>query len=430
MTIEGRTHENPFRSRRHVPPVAILLLAFLFQTHTGVAQTIRQREFVPLSPRIMAQGRSHVAIARGYESLFTNPAGIAWTDEPELTLPSLTLWAHSRPDLLLSTIGALGADETLDEQEGDPVLDTLKEQFTTNGFGMGTALGIGYVGHGIGLGINVATDSYLYGETFPLGLEGEVQQQLMLAIGYGRPFEVGPLSLALGGTLRPTLRIVSLVDSEAAADLVSEFFGVDADEGSENGGDPLDTLTALNGYGVAFDVGIMARYETFTLGVQARNLFNTNMEYSRNSLGDVISALTSGGLPSRASDRSDPSFVSENYVVPVEYSFGLAWQPHLGDFASILDPKLHFQVTDPFKLTDPDRNRPRSFWTRLHLGSEVRVLNFFDYRLGINQGYLTTGFGVDLAFFNISFALYSQEYGRYPGDQQVGGASLEFAFRF
>lgn len=430
MTIDAPNHERLAGSRQRILAAALLLFLTLFTNPVLMAQTIRQREFVPLSPRIMAQGRSHVATARGYESLFTNPAGIAWTEEPELTLPSLTLWAHSRPDLLLSTIGALGADETLDEQEGDPVLDILKEQFTTNGFGMGAALGIGYVGQGIGVGFNVATDSYLYGETFPLGLEGEVHQQMMLTIGYGRPFEVGPVALALGGTLRPIIRISSIVDSEAAADLVSEFFGVDAEEDGEGGGDPLDTLTALNGYGVAFDAGIMARYESFTLGVQARNLLNTNMEYARHSLGDVADAIASGGLPSRPGDRSDPSYVSEKYVIPVEYSFGLAWQPHLGDLAVILDPKLHFQVTDPFKLTDPDRNRPRSFWTRLHLGSEVRILNFFDYRLGLNQGYLTTGFGVDMAFFNISFAIYSQEYGRYPGDQQVGGASLEFAFRF
>lgn len=394
------------------------------------AQTIRQPEFQPISPRIIAQGGSHVAVARGYSSLFTNPAGIAWTDEPEFTLPSLTLWAHSRPDLLLSTIGALGADETLDEKEGDPVLATLKEQFTTNGFGMGAALGTGYVGNSIGIGLNVAADSYLYGETFPLGLEGEIQQQLTLTVGYGYPFEAGPVSLAVGGALRPTLRVVSFVDSETAADLISQYFDIET-EGNGNDDDEIfDSLTALNGWGVAFDAGLLAEYRRFTLGVQARNLFNTNMEYSRNSLSEIFDAISSGGLPRATTDRESDAYVEETYVIPVEYSFGAAWHPDLGARSTLVDPKVHVQVTDPFKLTDQDRDRARSFWTRLHLGTELTILNFFDWRLGINQGYFTTGFGVDLAFFNINFAMFSRELGRYPGDQQVSGAALEFAFRF
>jgi hypothetical protein len=40
------------------------------------------------------------------------------------------------------------------------------------------------------------------------------------------------------------------------------------------------------------------------------------------------------------------------------------------------------------------------------------------------------GTGMELMFLDIQFALYSQEFGRYPGDQQVGGAALEFALRF
>ncbi len=437
-TTDVRPDRTIRRSAATRRKTVVLLVAVIVgaMAPTGAdAETIKQREFRPISPRIMGQGGSHVAIARGYESLFTNPAGIAWTETPELTIPSLTFWAHSRPDLLLPTIGAFGADETLDDQDGDPVLDTLKEQFTTNGFGLGMSLGIGYVGHRIGLGLNIAADSYLYGETFPLGLEGEIQQQMTFTVGYGHPFEIGPVSLAVGGALRPTLRIVSLVDSDTAADLIAQFFDVDVDENGTNGDngdepDLFDSITALNGWGVGFDAGLLAQYQSFTFGVQARNLFNTRMEYSRNDLGEIMGALASGGLPSRPTDSDDPAFVAEKYEIPVEYSFGVAWHPDLGETAAIFDPRLHVQVTDPFKLTDQDQDRARSFWTRVHLGTELTFLNFFDWRLGLNQGYFTTGFGVDLAFFNINFALYSQEFGRYPGDQQVGGAALEFAFRF
>lgn len=426
---------EPHRWHRNGRVLTILLLVagmgLMAHPASVASETIKQREFRPISPRIMGQGGSSVAVPRGFDSLFTNPAGIARVETSELVVPAISFWTHSRPDLLLATIGALGADESIDsDDDEDPVLETLKEQFTTNGFGVGSAMSIGYVGNRIGLGLNIAFDSYLYGETFPLGLEGEIQQQMTFAVGYAQPFQLGPVSLALGGALRPSLRIVSFVNSETAADLVAEFFGVDADDSNGDDADLLDTLTALNGWGVAFDAGLLATYESVTLGVQARNLFNTNMDYSRHSLSAIADALASAGLPARPQDSDDPAYVAEDYVIPVEYSFGLAWEPDLGDLSAIVAPRLHGQITDPFKLTDQDRNRARSIWTRTHVGAEVTLLSFFDVRVGLNQGYATTGFGVDLAFFNVNFALFSQEFGRYPGDQQVGGAALEFAFRF
>jgi hypothetical protein len=387
-------------------------------------------------PEVMGQGGSYSAVAEGYNSLFTNPAGLATDEEPEITVPVYSLWVHSRPDLLLATLGALGGqdvnadggdDENLTRDE--LILENLKEQFTTNGFGLGTALGFGYTGNRIGIGMNIAMNSYFFGETFPLGLEGEVTSQFTLAFGYAHPFQIGPVSLALGGALRPNLRITSLVGSDTAADLITQFTGVDTGESAEEDEDILDALTALNGWGVAFDAGLTARYHPFALGVQVRNLLNTNMRYSRNSFSDVLEALSSGGLPS-APQEGDPEFVEERYIIPTELSIGLAWQPDLGALSFVVDPELHVEITDPFGYADLDQDRPNSVWTRIHVGTELTFLRFFDLRYGINQGYFTLGAGMDLMFLDVQFALYSQEFGRYPGDQQVGGAALEFALRF
>jgi hypothetical protein len=416
--------------------VALPLWLFGLPASAG-AETIRQNEFRPMSPEIMGQGGSYTAVAEGYNSLFTNPAGLATRTDPEITVPAYSIWVHSRPDLLLATLGALGGqDVNADAGDGEEltrdelILQNLKEQFTTNGFGVGTALGFGYTGNRIGIGMNVAVDSYLYGNTFPLGLEGEVTSQFTLAFGYAHPFRIGPVDLALGGTLRPNLRITSLVGSDTAADLITQFTGVETGEsGDEEDEEILDALSALNGWGVALDTGIIARYHPFAIGIQARNLFNTNMQYSRNSFADVLDALGSGGLPS-AAQEGDPEYVSDRYIIPTELSFGAAWQPDLGEIGFVVDPELHVELTDPFGYTDLDQDRPDSFWTRVHIGTELTFLRFFDLRFGINQGYFTMGTGMELMFLDIQFALYSQEFGRYPGDQQVGGAALEFALRF
>ncbi|MDA3950171.1 MAG: hypothetical protein PF508_13250 [Spirochaeta sp.] len=429
-----KLHQTPGRA------AALFLATLLLVSAPLAAERIKQPEFRRMNPEIMGQGGSYAAVAEGYSSLFTNPAGIALTTEPELTLPSATVWAHSRPDLLLSTIGAFSGDASdtaadgTEKSQEDLIIDTLREQFTTNGFGIGSALGTGYVGNRIGIGLEFGFDSYLYGPTFPLGLGGEINSRLALAVGYGYPFELGPVTLAVGGTLRPSLRASSFVDSDTAASLITQFTGVDTGDvetgtGTEESGGLFDTLTALNGWGVGFDAGVIAEYRPFRLGVQARNLFNTQMDYSNNSINEIIDAAGEGGLPAKPTDSNDPSYVSDTYVIPMEIGFGGAWQPDLGAYSAIFDPELHAQVTDPFKLTDQDRERARSFWTRLHFGTEMTFLQFFDLRFGINQGYFTMGTGLDLAFLEIQFAMYSQEYGRYPGDQQVGGAALEFALR-
>ncbi len=403
-------------------------------TFTAYPETIRQQDFRPLSPEILGQGGSFVAVAEGYSSFFTNPAGLAMTEDREFTVPSITTWIHSRPDLTLSTIGALGGQDVSadsgdeDQSREDIILDNLEEQFTTNGFGLGAALGLGYIGGGVGFGLNVANDIYLYGDTFPLGIEGEMNSHIQLMIGYGQPFEIGPVTLAVGGLLRPTLRVASIIDSEVAVELINTFLGVDAGE-TEASGDVTETITALSGWGVGIDAGLIASYESMRLGVAARNIFNTSYQYSRNSLQDVLDALQSGGLPSEPEDRDDPAYVAENYEVPMVLSLGAAWQPEFS-FSPVFDPELHGQIDDPFGTGQIDEDRPTSIWTRVHVGTEMTFLQFFDLRFGINQGYFTVGYGLDLSFFEIQFALYSQEYGRYPGDQQVGGAALELALRF
>lgn len=413
-----------------------LVLLGLCAAFSLAAETVRQPEFRVRSPEIMGQGRSYVAVAEGYEALFSNPAGIAETRLPQWTAPSLTTWVYSRPDLLLSTIGALGGDDVQtaaddpDTTRDDLIIDALTEQFTTNGFGVGSAIGFGYVGNRIGLGLRLGVNSYLYGDTFPLGLEGEIDSQFTAVVGYAQPFQIGPVRLTLGGALRPTLRISSFVDSDVAADLIEQFIGIETGDDGDGNQDLTESIRALNGWGVAFDLGTRVQYRSFAVAAQLRNAFNTTMEYSNNTLAEIQDALSAGGLPRQTNDSADPAYVEDSYVIPAELSIGAAWQPDLGLWSSIVDPELHFQITDPFGRTDPDRNVPRSFWTRMHVGSEIRLLNFFDLRFGVNQGYFTLGTGLSLVFLDINFALYNEEFGRYPGDQPVGGAALEFAFRF
>lgn len=390
------------------------------------AETILQEEFRPFNAEIMGQGGSSAAVAEGLAALMTNPALIPYTEGTELSFPALTFWAHTRPDLLLRTAAALSGQDIEQSNQQELIIDVLTQQFTTNGFGVGTSATVGWVGPRAGIGLEVGADVYIYGDTFPLGLQGEIDSHISLMIGYGQPFVVGPIDLSVGVALRPHVRVNSFIESREALTLLSSFIGLDTGGGST---DPLQAITALNGFGVSFDGGALMRWRSFTAAVQARNLLNTTMAYTNNSLQTIIDRLAVGALPN-AARVGDAEYVGDSYVIPLELTFGLAWQPDLGRLSALVRPELHAQIVDPFGLTDPNPTRPRSLWTRMHIGTEIRLLDFVDLRAGLNQGYVTAGFGAKLAFLELNYAIFSRELGRFPGDQRSSGVALDIAVRF
>lgn len=402
--------------------LTLLLLCFFGAGVVVAADPIKEKPFIPFSPEVLGQGGSFAAVAEGYNSFFTNPAGYALTDG-EATFPSFTTWFHAKPNSILPMLAAIDGDN--DDESGstdEKVVNLLQEQLTTNGFGIGSALGFGYIGNRIALGLSYGIDSYFYGRSFPLGLTGESTTELTFIAGYGRTFQAGPVQIAAGADLRPLLRVHSFINSDTTAAIITDFTGVDT--GTE-GGSVLENINALNGWGVGIDAGVIAKYRDFSFGIQGRDLFGTRLRYSLNSADEVVDALGRGGLPANSQESIDAG----DYIIPMELSFGAAYQPDLGALSSIVSPELHAQVTDPFKLTDQDRDKARSFWTRLHLGTEITLLNFFDLRAGLNQGYVTLGAGMDLLFLEAHFSVFSRELGRYPGDRPTSGAALEVALR-
>ena len=71
-----------------------------------------------------------------------------------------------------------------------------------------------------------------------------------------------------------------------------------------------------------------------------------------------------------------------------------------------------------------------SFWTSLHVGAEVSFFSIFMLRAGLNQGYLTAGFGLHLVFFDLNVAYFGRELGSFAGAKQNPGLTAEVAFRF
>lgn len=63
----------------------------------------------------------------------------------------------------------------------------------------------------------------------------------------------------------------------------------------------------------------------------------------------------------------------------------------------------------------PGSGLNRSVLTRLCLGAQTSINDWFFVRAGLNQGYTTVGFGFDLMLVRIDYAYYGIEEGRLPG---------------
>jgi hypothetical protein len=155
----------------------LLPLALVFCIFRLSADSLHEKAFPYLDPRIMAQGGSSAGVTGGYSSLFTNPAGFTYGNS--LTIPSVTVWMHTRPDRVVDGIKYFSGSAG----RSDEALGRLQKQIADSGFGVGGQAGIGLINSGFGLGVSLAFDSSINGDDFPLGLSGFMLSELSFVAG-------------------------------------------------------------------------------------------------------------------------------------------------------------------------------------------------------------------------------------------------------
>ena len=380
-----------------------LLLLFLFLS-CGLlsAETIiEEPHLFPMSPEIMAQGGSYVAVAEGYNSIFTNPAGFAEGD-PSLTLPSLNFWVHANPLRYLGHF--LG---------GNHNTDYLLDEATDGGFGIGAATGLAYVGNGLGLGLVMQVDSFIYGPQ-ATGLAGDTLATLSLVGGYAVSFNILGVDMSVGAALRPFARIHTPLSSDAAYELLTAFAGKKSIFGA------LNNKATLHGTGLGIDLGLIAKMGSFRLGVSFRDVGNTPINYKSSSFETVISYLGTNLVFPEGNATSD------TYVIPMTINAGLAFYPMWGNSDSALDIVLHSEIRDLAAFFEGERD----MLTHLHVGAEVRLWESFALRGGLNQGYVTFGLGLELSFVKLDLAYFTRELGDRYGESPSSGFAFELALQF
>jgi hypothetical protein len=378
--------------------ISLILLCLTASLAGAQVTNYLEPEFGWVSPSVMGQGGSF-ASARGFDILFYNPAGYA--DEPGKFHIVIRAEAITDPFILMEDIHA-----------GEPVADLLINQLVANGMGANAQLGFGWVGRGFGAALVINGGTHFGQTDNTLSAKGYAYTDVGLTGGYSHLFPVGnDLTISVGGTGRIFYRMRAPIDFDSFSSL---FTGGELD---------YSTMSLLGGIGLGADLGAGIRWKSLYGQLSLKNVGHGWMIYKEGSVEDFfkLEMPTEGAGDNR-------------YIIPMSLAAGVEFHPDLGRSAQLIDPRVSLSYEVPLLIgIDPlafQGYTNKTFWTGIHLGGELKLLNVFLFRAGLNQGYLTAGMGFDFIIGELAFSLYSRETGRISGDSREMAAAVQLSFRF
>lgn len=192
-----------------------------------------------------------------------------------------------------------------------------------------------------------------------------------VAYGYRIPFaSMDKVSgLSLGATLRFSQRFkVSSGDDFVSVDQLGDSFSNISSQIYQAGS-------------ISSDFGAALRLENFIFGLSVRDAFSTGYRW-KNTDG------TSGGI--------------ENSKIPLSLDFGASYRFYFSN-NFIQEVGMYLEFEDVVNTYD-------SWINKMRVGTEVKLFNFLDLRVGVYDSFITTGIGVGWKWFRMDLAYYRDSY--------------------
>lgn len=119
----------------------------------------------------------------------------------------------------------------------------------------------------------------------------------------------------------------------------------------------------------------------------------------------------------------DDSLKDEEFTrkADVRYDGGLSWQPEIFGFDWVAEPVLSLDLVDISGIEESE-----DLFERLYAGAQVRLLRTVNLRVGLGQGYLSVGAGLDLASLHLDISYWRREYGETFLDKSIDALSFSF----
>ena len=371
----------------------IILFSFSFSAF-GQDSTIEP--FTLPSARFFALGGNHTAMADDFYSLFLNPAAFVGIDE-----------TFSAAEITLATYGPVF--ELIDLFRNSDNLSSdldISGLIGPGGFAVGLdlagPLSLGWVGRNLGIGLfnKIRTSAAVSGTN----LKPLVSVELLFVGGY-------------------SFRIVDKEDHFFDAGFLAKGFfrGILNMESSilqvesllEN---PLGRVFGTN-LGLGLDLGLRYTFRNnLTAALVCYDVYSPVFISSYSSIADFWDDASSSLV------ESSYATVKRRLDLGVKYRIQSAFlDRYITGFNIMLDYR---DFLDLFSLI------PRNPILNIGLGVEITLLNALTFRAGITDALPALGFGLDLSFITLDFAMYGRELGFDPGLQPVYAMGVSLLFRY
>jgi hypothetical protein len=270
---------------------------------------------------------------------------------------------------------------------------------------LGGPLSFGFVGKGLGFGMfnrsyaTVNVSSLLYSSF-------SVREEILLAGGYAYRFEL-PGKNAIDAGIMPKGFLRGEVSwTGTMLDLATSLSDMQAFMGTM----PFTVTT-----GIGFDLGLRWSYDDLlAVGIACRDAYSPVSVSSYTNLNGFLG-------------DSKASFVSKAPgLMPADLSVGFLYAPSF-ELLTRLGTDISFMVDygDIFDLFAPI---PRNPVLNLGIGTEFTMLEILTLRAGIKDALPAIGVTIDLAFMDVSFAMFGRELGLDPGMRPVYNLLLSLDF--
>ena len=344
----------------------------------------------------------------GLEAIFANPAAFRSAEE-DLVFSDLTLQLKGPIfDIATLVIGALSSDNPdlttlLTSSSVQEILSGLYAGFTLTG-----PIYFGYVGEGFGFGLFNSTDFLLEG-TGPLSLGIGVSEDVLLAGGYS--FRI-PLTedekhaIDLGFMLKGGVE-GSLTIERSFLELPTMFTGFTPEMFLD---EPFE-FSAM----IGLDAGFMYTWDGIgSVGLSFQDCFSPTLRYT-------FSTGLNGFMAA-----AEPT--SENGLIPFKLNGGFEINPKIPEIEQYVTNIRFMAAYDDILDFWLYPTEVESWMLHLKTGLEITMLEILDIRVGLAEGLLNAGFGLDLQFFHLDAAMFGTERTSQPGTSPV--YNLVIAFKF
>jgi hypothetical protein len=424
-------------------PFAIVRSAFSVALCVALAAPV-QGQLVSASAASLALGDNYTALARGYNAVTWNPAGLGMPDNPFMSFSVAGRGAAGMDPISLSDLAKYSGVVV-----PNAVLASWLSRVQAQGGQKLDAEGAGSFALSVGpFAVQLSTNAYergklspdaievlLYGNT---GLTGtprdmnfkgsrtEAAVTTTAAASFGQSVDIGagPLTqhLAIGATVKYIVGNALLLGEDAGSQLNANPLALNVQFPI------IQSDTSLNGmpqrgHGVGLDVGAAWEFGPFAAGATIQNLVNTfrwnvNEMYFRPGGATFSNATTrQTSFDAMSMSALPDSLRARASALGVEVD-AMRFTPSLNVGASMtVLPFLTAMADVRQNLGDGMRIAER---THVGAGAELRLIPFIPIRAGlslISGGYVASaGAGLEVGFFhlNAGIAARKTEYGQYP----------------